>query len=85
MIVEKELKKYLIERFFHGASDRVKDDEPLFESGIIDSLGVLQLVSFIEDRFGIHVEDEDLVPENFDTIKRIVEFVENKRLSNQKI
>lgn len=85
MIVEKELKKYLIERFFHGASDCVKDDEPLFESGIIDSLGVLQLVSFIEDRFGIHVEDEDLVPENFDTIKRIVEFVENKRLSNQKI
>ena len=84
MNVDKELKQYLTQRFFHGDAGKIKDDESLFEQGIIDSLGVLQLVSFLEEHFGVHVDDEDLVPENFDTVNRIREFVESKLVKTAK-
>ena len=59
MDVDNDLKKYLTQRFFHGDSSKIKDDESLFEQGIIDSLGVLQLVSFLEEHFGVHIDDEE--------------------------
>lgn len=65
---------------FPGAKRRaLRDDDPLLESGIIDSLGVLDLVAFIEDEFKIAVADDDLTPENFQTIERIMAFVGRKQ------
>ena len=54
------------------------DDESMLEKGIIDSTGVLELVAFIESTFDIKVEDEELIPENLDSIKNIVSFLERK-------
>ena len=54
------------------------DDESMLEKGIIDSTGVLELVAFIESTFEIKVEDEELIPENLDSIKNIVSFLERK-------
>ena len=54
------------------------DDESMLEKGIIDSTGVLELVAFIESTFEIKVEDEELIPENLDSIKNIVSFLEIK-------
>ena len=48
------------------------------EKGIIDSTGILELVSFIEEDFGIAVEDEELIPENLDSIKNVVAYLERK-------
>jgi acyl carrier protein len=53
--------------------------EALLESGIIDSLGVLDLVAFMEESFAITILDEELSPENFQTIERLASFIERKR------
>ena len=65
--------------FPRASQQALKDDDALLASGIIDSLGVLDLVSFIESEFSIAVVDEDLIPENFQTIHRMTMFVERKR------
>jgi acyl carrier protein len=54
------------------------DDEQLVESGIIDSLGVMSLLSFLEERFSIQIPSEDLVPENFATVATITTLVEHQ-------
>jgi acyl carrier protein len=54
-------------------------DDDLIAQGIVDSLGLMQLVSFVEDSFGIEVADEDLVIENFQTLARLERFIETKR------
>jgi acyl carrier protein len=59
--------------------DEVGDEESFLASGVIDSLGVMQLVTFIEGQLGAKVPDKDLVPENFDSITRIAAYVERMR------
>lgn len=54
-------------------------DENLLATGIVDSIGILKLVTFLEERFGFQADDDDLVPENFMTLQRIQAFVERKR------
>jgi acyl carrier protein len=53
-------------------------DEDLLEKGIIDSLGIMKLVLFMEEAFGIQVLDEDIIPDNFQNLKVMVKFVEQK-------
>jgi acyl carrier protein len=57
----------------------VDDEQSLLEAGILDSLGVLALVSFIEERYGIAVLEDELLPENFDSIEAIAAFVGRRR------
>ena len=64
---------YMRPNFEVGADDR------LLEQGIIDSMGMLQLVTFLEETFGIRPADDELVPENLDSIDRIASFVMRKR------
>jgi acyl carrier protein len=56
----------------------VSNDEPLLTNGLIDSLGILEVVSFVENEFGIVVSDEDLLPENFGSIHSLSNFVHEK-------
>lgn len=67
----------LIEDNFLFREDRtsLSDTESLIDAGLIDSTGILELVAFIEERFQIEIGDADLVPENFDSISRIVAYV----------
>jgi acyl carrier protein len=55
------------------------DGDSLIDAGLIDSTGVLELVGFLEQEFGIDVADEDLVPENLDSIARLAAFIDRKR------
>lgn len=55
--------------------DEFGDEDSFLASGLIDSLGMMQLVSFVESEFGLSVKDTDLVPENFDSVARIAAFV----------
>jgi len=61
-----------------SAGDLV-DDYPLLEKGVLDSMGIIQVVAFLEDEFGIEVDDAELVPENFETIGSIAELIDSKR------
>jgi acyl carrier protein len=58
--------------------DMLADTDPLIESGIIDSFGIMSLISFIEKEFGIRISNNELVPENFENIAKIANLVENK-------
>lgn len=59
--------------------DEVGDDESFLASGVIDSLGIIQLVGLVESEIGTKVPDHDLVPENFDSIARVAAYVERMR------
>ena len=80
MSVTAELETFIVDEIALGRGVRtISADEDLLARGLIDSLGVSQLVAFLEDRFGVHVSDEDLTPENFQTLVRMEAFVARKR------
>jgi acyl carrier protein len=62
----------------HGEGP-VSPDESLLDSGLLDSASILELVAFLEDRFDLVIEDEELLPQNFETITSIVALVETKK------
>ncbi len=72
-----------VRRFLQNALGRdvrqVSDVDSLLEAGAIDSLGVIHLVSFIEERFKVEVSEDDMIPDNFDSIAAIAAFVERGR------
>ncbi len=73
------VKAYISENFLMGQSDiELGDDTSFLEIGLLDSTGVIELVSFLEEEFGIQVEDDEITPENFDTLNRISAYVERK-------
>ncbi len=73
---------YITENFIQGRSDlELKPDESLIENGIIDSTGVLELVTFIEEKYSIEIADEELIPENLDSINNIIAFLKTKGIS----
>jgi acyl carrier protein len=78
MQVREQLKQFVIQNFLFGRQNGLNDDDSFLENGIIDSTGVLELVQFVEEAFGIKVQDEDLVPENFDSINRVSAYVRSK-------
>jgi acyl carrier protein len=58
--------------------DELSSDDSLVDQGIIDSTGVLELVTYLEETYGIKVEDEELIPDNLDSINRLVSYLERK-------
>lgn len=70
---------FIIENLLFGDDDGLSDDMSFIENGIVDSTGILELVAFIEDTFGITVEDEELTPENLDSVKNVVQYLEQKK------
>jgi acyl carrier protein len=78
--IEREIHDYLV-RELAAERESFARDENLLVQGIIDSMGILNLASFLETRFGIKTNDDDLIPENFETIERLRTFVERKRAS----
>jgi len=78
--VEEQIKEFVTNNFFlDDSGDGLGDTDSFIEKGIIDSTGVLELVSFIEETFEVRVEDEELIPENLDTIADVGAFVLRKR------
>jgi acyl carrier protein len=82
MSTESILADHIIEEIAVGKTKGLKPEEDLFSSGILDSLGVLQLVLFIEEKFSITVSDEDVVYENFNSIFAIARYIDEKKSSS---
>jgi len=77
------IKTFINNHFLKGDKSIIFQDDSLFiDTGIIDSVGVLELVAFIEETFGFRVEDEELIPENLDSINRLVTYVKSKTAIN---
>ena len=69
------VRDYIVDNFLFGDGGGLSNSESLLEAGALDSTGVIELVGFLEENFGIPIRDEDLVPEHFDGIDRITRFV----------
>ena len=80
MQIEEEVREFIFENFLFGQTDQVlNNDDSLLDNGIIDSTGVLELITFLEERFQITVEDTELVPENLDSVSRLTSFIQRKQ------
>jgi acyl carrier protein len=75
---KEKIREFVIENFLFGADDGVEDDTSFLENGIVDSTGILELVTFLEEEFEISVEDEELIPENLDSINNVVAYLQRK-------
>lgn len=84
MSLRDQIRNFILENFMLENPEDLVDDESMLEKGIIDSTGVLELVAFIESTFEMKVEDEELIPENLDSIKNIVNFLEKKFAASPK-
>jgi len=76
--VHPSIRSFILKKFPVARKRDLNDDVPLLESGIIDSLGVLDIVGFLEQTFDVKIEDDELTPDNFASIKCMVSFVQKK-------
>ena len=74
-----DLRQFIDENFLFGMVVDYTDDDSFLENSIIDSTGVLELIAHLESMFGITIDDEDLVPENLDSITGLQQFITRKR------
>ncbi|MCA9628801.1 MAG: acyl carrier protein [Myxococcales bacterium] len=80
MDIADKVRGFIKENFYADASD-LTDEASLLDMGIVDSTGILELVMFLETEFDIKVEDQEILPENLDSIANTVEFVKQKQAS----
>jgi len=76
---KQKIRDYILRNYlFSDDQSALGDDVSLMEMGIIDSTGVLEIIMFLEDEFGVSVQDEEMVPDNLDSVSRILAFVDRK-------
>jgi acyl carrier protein len=78
LTIGERVREYITETCYLGDGVVLHDDLSLIDSGIVDSTGMLDVILFLEDAFGIAVEDRETVPENLETVGRITAFVQRK-------
>ncbi|WP_456439713.1 acyl carrier protein [Caldithrix abyssi] len=77
--MEQKVRNFIVDNFLFGDdSVTFSDDDSLSENGIIDSTGILGLVNFLESEFQLSIENEEITPENLDSINKIVQFIKMK-------
>jgi acyl carrier protein len=75
---KEQVRAFIFDNFMMGATDSLPDDTSFLGRGLLDSTGVLELVGFLEERFGIEVVDDEIVPENLDTLNAIEAYLQRK-------
>jgi acyl carrier protein len=75
--IEQEIRTFITENFLFGRSEALKDDTSLL-GNVIDSTGVIELIVFVQERFTISVDDQEVMTDNFDSVKNVVAFIEKK-------
>ena len=78
MNVLSEVREYVVQNFLFGDGERLGDDTSFLEEGIIDSTGIQELIMFLEEAYGLKIEDDELIPKNFDTLQNVANFIERK-------
>ncbi|HFE66007.1 MAG TPA: acyl carrier protein [Chloroflexi bacterium] len=79
MDTKTQIKQYIAENYlFSNNGFNLDDDESFLEAGIVDSLGVVELVSFVEETYDIEVPDDDIVPDNFDSVNNLTNYITSK-------
>ena len=79
--VKQVVRTFLLDNFVMGSDVTIADDASFMEGHILDSTGFIELISFIEETFEVKVEDEEMLPENFDSLANIENYLARKRAS----
>ena len=80
MSIKQDIKTYILENYLFTDDDsQLSSSDSFLEKGILDSTGILEVIYFIEDEYGIKVEDEEMIPENLDSVESLVVFVQHKQ------
>ena len=79
MDVRSQISTFVLTNFYVADPDALADTASLLDGGIIDSTGVLEVIGFLEDTFGITAEDQEMIPDNLDSIERLFVFVGRKK------
>ncbi|HWY04920.1 MAG TPA: acyl carrier protein [Candidatus Acidoferrum sp.] len=82
--IGRDIRDFLVAHFLSGRAENLRDDGSLLGNAV-DSLGVLDLVTFLQDHFQITVEDEDVVPGNLDTVNNLIAFVARKLHAKEQV
>ena len=76
------IKEFIIDNFLFGEANHFDQNTNLFDKGIIDSTGIIELVGFIEKTFKVTIEDEELIVDNFSTLNSIAQYLQSKTTPN---
>ena len=76
--IEREIHSFVLTNFLFGQTVDLQPDDSLLGRGLIDSTGVLELVDFLEERYEIKVEDEEVIPNNLDSVRNVAAYVAKK-------
>lgn len=78
MGIREQVRTFVTSNFYVADQALLADDESLLDRGVIDSTGVLEVILFIEETFGVRVEDSEMLPDNLDSIEHIADYVKRK-------
>lgn len=76
--MHEKIKTYIVGNFLFGDDKGLEDSTSFLDSGIIDSTGILELISFLEESFALTIHDDELIPENLDSINNLIKFISTK-------
>ena len=83
MSVEQKIRDYILDNYlFTDDQSALSNQDSFLDKGIIDSTGIMEVIFFLEEEFGVQVEDEEMVPENLDSVKNIVSYIERKQAND---
>ena len=78
MEIETQIRQFICKHLYYDQDDSLTEDTSFLEAGIIDSMGVMELVAFVEQTFHFRVQQQDVVVENFDSIRALAGYIERK-------
>lgn len=82
MSVESKIRQFILENYlFTNDQSALADDDSFLKKGIIDSTGILEVIQFLSDEFGIAVKDDEMIPENLDSVSNLAKFVTQKTVA----
>ncbi len=77
--IKQKIRRFIKDNFLLGNDASLKDDDSFMGKGIVDSTGILEVVSFVEEAFGFKIDDEELLPDNLDSINNLTAFIQKKK------
>ena len=78
--LETQIRSYILENFLYTSDvSKLRNDDSFLEEGILDSTGILELLMFVEETFNVKVEDEEVLPDNFDSVDQLARYIRRKK------
>lgn len=78
MKIESKIKEFILKNLYFAEDNALDDDDSFLETGVVDSTGVMELVAFVQSQFGVTVEPQEIVVENFDSVNKVARFIRQK-------